>query len=472
MRLSRTLALLTALSIATALATAANAATLSLVGSSLKVCQLIGETDWATGAPTAAKTASNFGLDAVDLGFPVDSGVGPLFFLFGDTIPDAAAPFNPIPPNDAIGFTARRAPPDGSDCVNLQLIVSAPKVFANPTVSPPIEQGDFNVPTGGVFVDDKFYAFFWTNHCVFATPLLPDPSVPLALPPANPPFCLEIPLNNSVGASVLAEGEPGQPARFAAKTTLPSIDPVHAMPSGFVYASAAKRPFEFEHWFGDERREAAPVFGAARYRASIPYLAMAPRESFGNPRSWKFFAGLSGGKPTWLTRDEWEAGHNASGQWTPPAGAEIFAPALPGDRCVGEHSVTWNEPLKKWLLLYNCDAPGGLPASGFGVQARFAPEPWGPWSPPVTLLNSVQDPGVLRTLIMKPLSSGGCPSLAAVPPGRTDAGFFYAPFVMNRFTQDLTASGHGQPKRAKIYWVVSTWNPYYVVVMQSTLELN
>ncbi len=74
------------------LSTAANAATLSLVGTSTMVCQLIGETIWDTGTPgtaTAAKTLSNFGLKGIDLGFPVDSGSGPLFFLFGDgVLPD------------------------------------------------------------------------------------------------------------------------------------------------------------------------------------------------------------------------------------------------------------------------------------------------------------------------------------------------------------------------------------------------
>jgi hypothetical protein len=441
------------------------AETLSLVGSSSKVCQLVGETDWLTGHPTAARTFTNFGLEAVDLGFPVDSGSGPLSFLFGDALPDQY-PLNPIPPDDTIGSTTRVAPPDSASCIGLQIVVSAPKVFAHPTVQPPIEQGSFNVPTGGVFVEDKFYAFFWTNHCVFPlTPLPPDPDAPLTLPPASG-VCPEVPLSNSLGVSVLAEGAHGEPALFHAKTSEPASNAFGAMPSGFVYVSAAKPSVETRR-LGEPKR-GIPVFGAARYRASIPYLAVAPETSFADPRGWVFFAGLSGGEPVWLTRDQWESGRNASGQWKPPSRAEIFDAALPGDRCVGEHSVTWNEPLKKWLLLYNCLPPGALPVSGFGVQARFAPEPWGPWSPSITLLNSVHDPAVLCTLIMSP---SGCPGLVSVPTGR-GAGFFYAPYVLDRFTKDATAPGPGQPKRTTIYWVVSTWNPYYVVVMQSTLELD
>jgi hypothetical protein len=40
------------------------------------------------------------------------------------------------------------------------------------------------------------------------------------------------------------------------------------------------------------------------------------------------------------------------------------------ERCIGEHSVTWNSALRTWLLLYVCGP--------YRVEARTAPEPWGP----------------------------------------------------------------------------------------------
>jgi hypothetical protein len=43
---------------------------------------------------------------------------------------------------------------------------------------------------------------------------------------------------------------------------------------------------------------------------------------------------------------------------------------------------------------------------------------------------------------------------------------------MARFTQNATPTGAGQPKRATIHWLVSTWNPYVMVAMQSTLDLS
>jgi hypothetical protein len=56
------------------------------VGATEKICQLTGDIDWESGEPTAAKTFSNFGLDAVDLGYPVETG-DKLILLFGDSWP-------------------------------------------------------------------------------------------------------------------------------------------------------------------------------------------------------------------------------------------------------------------------------------------------------------------------------------------------------------------------------------------------
>lgn len=439
-------------------------AALSLVGPTTTICQLIGETDWASGQPTAARTLSNFGLDAVDLGFPVDSGKGRLYLLFGDSIPNGHPPgsFPSVPPDDALGLTTRTAVPDSKTCLDLQLALSAPKTFAHPTVHPPIQQGSFNVPTGGVFFDDKFYAFFWTDHCVLPTPLLPDPSAPLTRPPASP-TCPEIPVSNSIGRSVLAQATPTDPSDF--NQALPLV----TMPNGFVYVSAAKADVDVDRHRDGDRPHGIPVFGAARYRASIPYLAIAPRETFADPGTWSFFAGRVGGHPYWVTRAQWESGHNTSGEWVPPAGAEIYDDSPLGQRCVGEHSVTWNAELKVWLLLNNCVSV---------IEARFARDPWGPWSPPIVLLDSL-NPAFACTLLQTAAGCLGLRNYWNLPGGTPWPGFFYAPFVLTRFTRDAqhdhddAQHDHdGEARRVTIYWLVSTWNPYTVVVMRSTLELK
>ena len=322
------------------------------------------------------------------------------------------------------------------------------------------------MPSGGIFLDGTLYAFFWTNHCVQPGTLTPNPAAPLQYP-APTATCAQVPLNNSVGASVLAAASPSDPVLFhhCGYRELWNIADRGCvrMPSGFVYVTASQppRPIRPEIL---RPAESVPVFGVPRYRASIPYLAMAPRATFADPNTWSFFAGRNGsGNPIWINRVQWESGHNMAGQWIPPAGAEIYDAMPVGQRCVGEHSVTWNAALGTWLLLYNCSAGQ--------VEARIAPDPWGPWSKPITLI-APGDPGVPCKLVQ---SAAGCTGLVNywTLPGSTNPwpGFFYAPFVMDRYTENVPQS---TPllRRATIYWLVSTWNPYQVSVMRSTIEIR
>ncbi len=426
-------------------------APVSLVGQSAKICQLDGETDWASGKPTAAQTLTNAGMQGGDLGYPVEHK-GKLLFFFGDSWP----PMHPggaageIPPDDAIGITTRTQTPDASECVGMKVRTSKPKTFARVTVTGPqtINQGFFNVPSGGVNAGGDLYAFFWTGHCDQPANLLPSASDPLARP-ASSAGCPETDARSSIGYSVLA-----QSSDDGLTFTIPkSGKHIVSMPIGFVYTigvdAAAIRGLPSDQKLG------VLIFGVPRYRASTPYLAYAPVNSFADPSTWKFFTGLSSkGKPTWVSTTQWAA---HKGPWAPPTSAEILAPTSDADRCIGEFSVTWNRPLHSWLMLYNC--------SGSGILARVADAPWGPWSAPTTLL-SAATPGVHCTLIMQ---ASGCGGQTNSWPKKKDGtyveGGFYAPFVMNRYTEDVA----GPTRTATIYWVVSTWNPYEVVVMQSTL---
>ena len=198
------------------------------------------------------------------------------------------------------------------------------------------------------------------------------------------------------------------------------------------------------------------MFGVPRYRAGIPYLAIAPTASFGDPTTWVFFSGTAQ-SPVWLTRQQWEAGTNANGEWIPPASnVEIFMAQPAAERCVGEHSVTYNAPLGQWLMLYACGP--------WTVEARLAPQPWGPWSQPMVLVDAVQSPGIVCTLFQN--AANNCPGVQ--PTAKTGSGFLYAPSVLNRYTQVANVKEPGLTW-ITIYWLVSTWNPYNVVVMQTTL---
>jgi hypothetical protein len=174
------------------------------IGSSEKVCQLTGDTDWETGQPTAARTFSRFGLDGTDLGYPVEHA-GKLILFFGDSWPPRhpSGAAGEIPPDDAVGVVVRREPP-GNDgkCLEMQvhqkpgpMRMLAPATVVDPT---PFKQGFFNVPSGGVSGTDGLYAFFWTNHCSDPNPLRPSPDDPLVRPQSNQK-CPEDDDRNSLG---------------------------------------------------------------------------------------------------------------------------------------------------------------------------------------------------------------------------------------------------------------------------------
>jgi hypothetical protein len=50
-------------------------------------------------------------------------------------------------------------------------------------------------------------------------------------------------------------------------------------------------------------------------------------------------------------------------------------------------------------------------------------------------------------------------------------GTFYAPFVIERFTTPEPSTLPSM-REATIYWLVSTWNPYQVVIMQTRLRVH
>jgi hypothetical protein len=127
--------------------------------------------------------------------------------------------------------------------------------------------------------------------------------------------------------------------------------------------------------------------------------------------------------------------------------------------------VTYNAALRTWLLMYVCGP--------FRVEARTAPDPWGPWSQPTVLMSLAHDPGVVCTLIMNGISGCGSSKFNSWQlTGQNPGGFFYAPFAMERFTQDVTPADAVGTRTANLFWLVSTWNPYDVIVMQSTLQIT
>lgn len=418
--------------------------TITFQGRSEKVCQLTSDFDWETGVATTTQTQKNAGLGAVDLGYPVEHQ-GRLMLLFGDSWPTQIAHLGDAfqPKDDAVGWITSRTPPTPAQCTDLVVNSSPGPPFVPATVTGPLHvaQGFFNVPSGGVGDGSGVTAFFWTNHCQFPNKVTPNPASPLARPPASD-ACAETDQLNSIGMGVMA------------RSTDEGVTFNNAvlMPAGFVYATAIHNHAVKGVQAG--QRLGTYVFGVPRYRASVPYLAYAPPGSLGDPTSWQFFAGRKvDGSPTWLPAEVWSRG--SGGPWKPPGSPELFDT----DQCIGEFSVTWNKPLGVWLMLYNC---------GSSIVARTAGDPWGPWSASTEILNPDKDGAPCRLL----MTAQGCGNQQRYHDQTTFVpGGFYAPYVLERYTTALPTSGSGAP-RARIFWTLSTWDPYQVTIMRTDLELS
>jgi hypothetical protein len=166
-------------------------------------------------------------------------------------------------------------------------------------------------------------------------------------------------------------------------------------------------------------------------RNSSVRLAYAPLASVGNRKAWRFFTGVDSGEAGWHD-DESRAVH-------------LFE-----NSSVGEFSVTWIEPFRRWVMLYTCPDPRG-------VVLRWAENPWGPWAEGILILHPWADNAYGHFM--------HAPGHDRVSdPTRED--FFggeYAPIIIPRFT--LARDGV-----VSLRYMLSTWNPYTVVLMETELR--
>ena len=171
------------------------------------------------------------------------------------------------------------------------------------------------------------------------------------------------------------------------------------------------------------------LFGSGAYRKSDPYLAYMPLDSIEKKSTIRYFKGLdSRGLPTWSEN-------------------ETEAVPLFHDPVIGELSVMWNQYLHKWIMLYA------------GVTMRSSTNPWGPWSVSQTLFNAFRDGGYGH-FIHWPLHDN-----ISDPLRQFTWGGPYGPYIVDKFT----SGGNGT---STIYFTLSTWNPYTVVLMKAELKLN
>lgn len=237
-----------------------------------------------------------------------------------------------------------------------------------------------------------------------------------------------------------------------------------------------------------------PFFTAERGRQAQLYLMTHPlpirRDERGRMRFRPhYFAGVDpvSGKPRWSRRQTRAM----------PLALDGIVGGSPREEqpIVDQMAMSWlGDPVNKWVMLYGGDLADYLlqdpanarpgPAPG-AVRMRFADHPWGPWSAaePHLLPGSpsvVGDPygpgGVLFHTLCRDQGEArcaptdptrppdvffpGCPSVGAT----FDNGRFYAPNIIDAYTRPDGAGG------VDIFWNVSTWNPYSVVLVKTNIK--
>jgi len=219
------------------------------------------------------------------------------------------------------------------------------------------------------------------------------------------------------------------------------------------------------------------IFGIPSGGTGI-YLSRIQAEDFwtgtlpaGGPGQTQYFSGLENGAPSWQPTDS---------ATLPP----IVSAADPSNPDIRYASVTYVEGLKLWVMIFDNT---GKTNPNSGMYLTYAAQPWGPWSQPQLIFNACRDNGYGRFMFYyyATAKDNDCPAAAPGAPRRTGSsgpagptagdqakniatttrGIAYGPAIVDRFT---TIQG----RTLKLYFMLSTWNPYAVVMMQSAFQIG
>ena len=180
------------------------------------------------------------------------------------------------------------------------------------------------------------------------------------------------------------------------------------------------------------------LFGSGDYRKSSVHLARVEPDRIAEPGGLRYFAGKDeAGEPRWVE-------------------SEADATPLFRHNVVGELSAGFLDPVGRFVLLYNSRGPRG-------IVLRSAEMPWGPWSGPNVIFDPRRDPG-FGAFIHAPIPTED--DGLSEPGNEAIRGDGYGPYLMDRYTADHADNA------CRIFFTMSTWNPYQVVVMRADLQLE
>jgi len=417
-----------------------------VANSTQKVCQLVGQTDNETGEPTPSRTASRYGIAATDQGFSFMHD-GRVWFLFGDSWPTTTFQSHPNAstryPADPSGFDndsiASAAPSARGSCPVLDFVSESepvPGAYANPSLTRngvPVSLRINETPMAGIDVNGNVYATFTTGNPVDAG--LAGNCPPGSVQPGQ--TCAGHPTESVMGVL-----EPGGTLQFKALYTLSAPSTPYGNGAKFVRNSIERGNDGYIYIWG------AP--GVWQAGESAPYLARLRPANIATGDGIEYFSGyLPNGRPNF------EPGESNA---TP-----LFNDS---PSCTSYLGQQWNPYVHQWIMIYNC--ADDTAAHPFGVWMRTAPNPWGPYSAPQTIFNPIRDHGYCYFIH----SNGACPN-GSPNPTNSDHGVgeYYAPFFIANWTTGTFAT-RTEAATSTLYYTLSTWNPYGVVILKSAIRAS
>ena len=322
-----------------------------VTGSTQRICQLTGGGD-PQGLPHPNDT-TRFSLLGTDLGTSFDqvvNGEHRTYFFFGNTNTNDGDS-----DGDAIAYATDDQPaPEG---LHLQFIMGDEQWRRLIITGVSLEDGGgFNVPSGGFSYEGRIYVFATTGHVVVGGADY---------------------MKNSVLASAIDAHSDFDLAYFVSHRD----DTVDSPAMGGKFINVSPFVINNNDWPGlpdnaEIDGSGLLMAGSGAYRQSAPYLAYAPLPGEQGPAQseWRYLQRFA----------PWEPGYGPSGR---PIWSGLESDAMPMfDAQIGEISFSFHAGLGRWLLVYS-----GCASAGCDIVLRSAPMPWGPWSEPQLIFNSVRE---------------------------------------------------------------------------------
>ncbi|HKP60647.1 MAG TPA: hypothetical protein VJV78_28160 [Polyangiales bacterium] len=280
---------------------------------------------------------------------------------------------------------------------------------------------------------------------------------------------------------------PWETQRFfnATSRTVSDFDPARADGGGNDYTPARGNSLPRSGVFLWGR----PQFGGvgAEGRDAQLYLAWVPmpQPDADAQFDWRpqYFTGLDGaGQPQFSQRevDAHPLDLDASTAGEQPEEARDF---------VGQMGISWVPGLQHWVMFYGGSAAPMFANAIFGADidkvradplgslfVRFAEQPWGPWTAPRMLMAAGDARSGAQPI--EQYAPGGilahdncrAPDCARYDPAylldwpNNDNGTLYGPNIIDVWTSQR------DPDTTDLYWFLSTWNPYQVVLVRTSLS--